>query len=95
MQRQHSPSLLANLGTAEELCCNEETAIFRGLQRLRDRLNVQPVPALFAGLLKRWGTNMALGDLFMPASGYLRAATDEFPLVAEISISRQYQEAAF
>jgi len=27
-----------------------------GLDRLRDRVNIQPVPVLFAGLLKHWGT---------------------------------------
>jgi 2-hydroxychromene-2-carboxylate isomerase len=29
---------------------------YRGLRALRDRLDVQPVPVLFAGLLKHWGT---------------------------------------
>jgi 2-hydroxychromene-2-carboxylate isomerase len=29
---------------------------FHGLQRLRDRLEIEPVPVLFAGLLKHWGT---------------------------------------
>lgn len=28
----------------------------RGLRALRDRLDIQPVPVLFAGLLKHWGT---------------------------------------
>jgi 2-hydroxychromene-2-carboxylate isomerase len=29
---------------------------YRGLRRLRDRLDIRPVPVLFAGLLKHWGT---------------------------------------